>query len=77
MSIKFSGQSYHLQCPVCHSAISWSGRLLQPAQRIQAVAHQHLHRCPAIVIDPARLRHLTAGQAMAEASRLLGAGAGG
>jgi hypothetical protein len=62
---------------VCHFELRWRLCHRQPNQRLQEVACQHAHRCPAIVIDPARLRHLTAGQALAEASSLLGARAGG
>ena len=77
MSVKFGGQSYHFQCPVCDAAIKWSVMQHRPEQRIAAVADQHERLCPAVTIDPSRLRHLTRDQALAEAARLRAEGTGG
>jgi len=77
MSVKFGGQSYHFQCPVCDAAIKWSAMQRRPEQRIALVARQHERRCPAITIDPSRLRHLTRDQALGEAARLRAEGVGG
>ena len=70
MSIKFGGQSYPFQCPVCDAAIKWSALLRRPEERISAVASHHEKLCPAANIDPARLRRLTRDQAMSEAAGL-------
>jgi hypothetical protein len=69
MTVRFRGQSYQRQCPVCHAALRWS--ILNNADnRIRAAANQHERGCPAAVMDPARLKDLTYEQAMAELTRL-------
>jgi hypothetical protein len=75
VSVKFGGQSYHFQCPVCDAAIKWSALLRSAEQRISAITGQHEGLCPAVTVDPARLRRLTRDQALSEAARLRAAGA--
>jgi hypothetical protein len=64
MSIRFGGQSYQTQCPVCYAALQWSRTVRDARERIERVAGQHYKGCPATVLDPPRLVGLSAEQAM-------------
>jgi hypothetical protein len=64
MGIKFGGQQYQAQCPVCHAALRWSKSLRESQERIDRTARQHYQGCPAVVLDPPHLVGLTSDQAL-------------
>jgi hypothetical protein len=55
MPVKFGGQNYQSQCPVCHASIKWRRSINDANARIRAVAGQHYAGCPALTIDPEQL----------------------
>jgi hypothetical protein len=65
--VSFGGQSYQIQRPVCHAAVSWR-RNFSVEERIRTTASQHYRGCPAMPIDPRHLDGLTAEQAVAKAA---------
>ena len=67
--VRFGGQNYVRQCPVCDAALKWRP-LASAEDRIRAVADQHLRGCPAAVLDPAPFKNLTREQVLAELASL-------
>ncbi|OON81213.1 hypothetical protein B1H18_07555 [Streptomyces tsukubensis] len=63
MSLKFGGQGYQFQCPLCDYSIS-GRRGAQVEARIREAKGRHDTRCPAWVIDPLRLQNMTQQQTL-------------
>lgn len=63
MTMRFGGQSYQCQCPVCDGDLVGKGMTAQ--DRIRTAAPGHEPGCPAVVLDPARLRRYSGAQALA------------
>lgn len=64
MTVRFGGQSYTAQCPICDWELDWSGAR-GSTERVAAAVPQHEPGCPAVRADPARLRRASRSEAAA------------